>query len=535
MAPHVDVSAPIVTQIAAEDRVKWYKKPNLRLMYFFLFCCCMGVETTSGFDSQLINVLQFSPAWNKYFSNGGHDDKGRPALTPAMLGFVSSCYQLGSILGVPVAPYINQRFGRRWPIMGGSILMIIGSLIQGFAQDLGMYIFARMLLGFGIVFCIISGSSLIGELGHPKDRDTLTSLFNSSYFIGSIVAAAASLGTSDIKTDWSWRLPSLLQMCPSILQVSTIFLLPESPRWLISRDRNEEAHAVLTKYHAEGDENSVLVKAEMAQIRSTIKIEMDNSSQSWWNMFSTPGMRRRTFISIFLGLFTQMSGNTLLTYYQNLLFVAMGYTSTYAKNRINLANQCWSLLSATVLALIVARFKRRTMFLASTGAMLATFVAMTIAFEKLGEAKHSNTKNPAAGIAALFFFFAYSPAYNLGNNALTYTYLIELFPYSTRTRGIGIEQVFAKIGAFFSNNVNPIAMAAIDWKFFAIYSGWITFEVLFVFFLYPETQGRTLEELAFLFEDQELADQTARAVEEEIHHDVDVDGKNGVLHMEDKL
>jgi hypothetical protein len=114
----------------------------------------------------------------------------------------------------------------------------------------------------------------------------------------------------------------------------------------------------------------------MAQIRSTIKIEMDNSKQSWMNMISTPGMRRRTLISCFLGLFTQMSGNTLLTYYQNLLFIMMGYTSSYAKTRINLANQCWSLLNSTVLALLVARFKRRTMFMLSTGAMLGTFVAM---------------------------------------------------------------------------------------------------------------------------------------------------------------
>ncbi len=85
-----------------------------------------------------------------------------------------------------------------------------------------MYIFARMVLGFGIVFCIISGSSLIGELGHPKDRDTLTSLFNSSYFIGAIVAAAIVLKTTDIHSDWSWRVPSLLQMCPSVLQIATV-------------------------------------------------------------------------------------------------------------------------------------------------------------------------------------------------------------------------------------------------------------------------------------------------------------------------
>jgi len=88
--------------------------------------------------------------------------------------------------------------------------------------SVGMYLFARMVLGFGIVFCIISGSSLIGELGHPKDRDTLTSLFNSSYFIGSITAAAIGLRTTEIPSDWSWRVPSLLQMCPSLLQIAFI-------------------------------------------------------------------------------------------------------------------------------------------------------------------------------------------------------------------------------------------------------------------------------------------------------------------------
>lgn len=85
-----------------------------------------------------------------------------------------------------------------------------------------MYIIARMLLGVGVVFAIISGSSLIGELGHPKERPFLTSLFNASYFIGSIIAAAIAIKTAEIAGDWSWRLPSLLQICPSLLQICTV-------------------------------------------------------------------------------------------------------------------------------------------------------------------------------------------------------------------------------------------------------------------------------------------------------------------------
>jgi hypothetical protein len=265
----------------------------------------------------------------------------------------------------------------------------------------------------------------------------------------------------------------------------------------VSKDRDDEAYAVLTKYHAEGDTSSVLVQAEMAQIRSTIKLEMEHSKQSWMDMVRTPGMRRRVVIACFLGLFTQMSGNTLLSYYQNLLFIMMGYTTDYAKTRINIANQCWSLMNAVVVALVVTRFRRRRMFMLSAASMTMVFMAMTICLQRLQLASSHKEKNPSAQIASLFFFFAYSPCYNIGNNSLTYTYLVEIFPYAQRTMGIGIEQLFGKLAGFFSVYVNPIALSAIEWKYMAIYCGWITFEFTFVYFMYPETYNRTLEELTF--------------------------------------
>ena len=115
-------------------------------------------------------------------------------------------------------------------------------------------------------------------------------------------------------------------------------------------------------------------------------------------------------------------------------------------------------------------------------------------------------------------------------------YLTELFPYAQRARGIAVEQVWGKISGFFTQNVNSIAITAIGWKYMAIITAWLIFEFGFIYFMYPETSGRTLEELAFctftstrnfaastndvaVFEDKEYADQAIIAVEKRIHHE----------------
>jgi MFS family permease len=168
-------------------------------------------------------------------------------------------------------------------------------------------------LGFGIPTCIVSASSLIGELSYPKERPVLTSLFNVSYFIGQLLAAGITFGTNSIPNNYAWRIPSWLQMAPSVLQVAFIFFVPESPRWLITQDRNEEAYDILAKYHAEGDRESEFVKAEFAQLQATIGIELESAKRSWKDLVRTSGMRRRVLISTMLGLFTQWSGNTRMS------------------------------------------------------------------------------------------------------------------------------------------------------------------------------------------------------------------------------
>ncbi|EOO00948.1 putative mfs sugar protein [Phaeoacremonium minimum UCRPA7] len=456
-------SDPIITRLASEDKTRWFRKPNLRLLYLMLFPTCMGIELTSGFDSQMINALQIVPYWKLYFG----DAEGN--INSSLKGIIAAAYSLGAILSLPFVPIINDKFGRRWSIFGGSAVMCLGAIIQGFAQHEAMYIIARMILGFGIPTCIVSGSSLIGELAYPKERAVLTSLFNVSYFIGSIVAAAICFGTNNIKSNWAWRIPSLLQICPSLLQMSFVLFLPESPRWLITKDRMEEAEAILIKYHAEGDTESEFVKAEMAQMHTTIGLELEASKRSWIDLFATSGMRRRLLITSFLGLFTQWSGNTLISYYLGDLLKMIGFEDSTYIQKINVSMSCWQLFCGVLVALLVL-------------------------------------KNP--------------------HTDYILAYMVEVWPYAERSRGIAVFQLFGRLAGFFTTFVNPIGLDHAGWKYLISYCCWLAFEVCFVYFLFPETFGRTLEELAFIFEDKHLADQAVKAVEKVVHHEVvAVDGE----------
>ncbi|TFK32678.1 general substrate transporter [Crucibulum laeve] len=496
-------SDPVVTRLAELDKTPWYKKPNLRLLYLVLFPTCIGVEMTSGFDSSMMNGLQAVDSWDTFYHS--------PRST--LLGLMSAIYSLGAICALPIVPYVTDGLGRRNAILLGSVLMVIGAVLQTAAQNFAMFIIARFILGLGIPFAIVAASSLIGELSHPKERAILGSLFNSCYFIGSIVAAGVTLGTFAMPSNWGWRIPSLLQLTPSSLQIIFIYFLPESPRWLISKGRGEEAYAILAKYHAEGDTESEFVKAEYVQIEKTLELEKETAKVGWRDLIATAGMRRRLLIGAFLGLVTQWSGNGLTSYFLARILENVGVHDNRTKNLINLANTCWGFLNATILALTVSRFKRRTMYLSCTISILVIFTAWTIA-----SANYSMTESQASSRAVIAFIFLYSPAYNMAYNALTYTFLVEIFPFHVRAKGITVFQWFSRMAGFFNQFVNPIGIANAGWKYYISYCVFLAFEVVFVYFLFPETANRTLEELAFLYEGEEIREQKKR-VEQEIQMD----------------
>ena len=192
--------------------------------------------------------------------------------------------------------------------------MLVATALQTAAQNIGMFIGARALIGFGLGIAATSAPLLITELAFPAHRAPLTSLYNTTWYLGSIVAAWATFGTFQLKTSsWSWRIPSLLQGAPSFIQLALIFFIPESPRWLVNKGRTEAARQVIGKHHCNGDMEDPLIQFEIDEINAALELEQAAKSVTWMSLFTHRGNLKRMRIIIAMAFFSQWSGNGLVS------------------------------------------------------------------------------------------------------------------------------------------------------------------------------------------------------------------------------
>lgn len=200
---------------------------------------------------------------------------------------------------------------------------------------------------------------------------------------------------------------------------------PESPRWLISKDRGDEAYAILQKYHSEGENGDEFVRLEYAQILTTIQQEKEVASKfAWADVFRDAAMRRRFMLAAIMGFFTQWSGNGLISFYMKKILNLVGITNNRTVQKIILSNTCWGksacffrialsrtrtnmtkgFINAVPIALIAPRFKRRKMFLLCTIGTACVYTVWTIA-----SARFAIENSTRAAIPVLVFIYAYSP------------------------------------------------------------------------------------------------------------------------------
>lgn len=207
-----------------------------------------------------------------------------------------------------------------------------------------MYIAGRFVLGFGNSLAQMTSPMLLTEICHPQHRGPLTAVYNCLWNFGSLskylpniaecarlcantiqVVSCVGWGTSNINHNWSWRSITFIQAVPSIIQLAGIWWIPESPRFLVSKDKSEEALAVLAKHHAGGDENNATVQFQYREIKETIQADRNaNKAASYADFLKTKGNRWRLAILISLGIISQYSGNALFSNYMDVIYEGAG-------------------------------------------------------------------------------------------------------------------------------------------------------------------------------------------------------------------
>lgn len=249
----------------------------------------------------------------------------------SLLGIFGAIPGFGGLAVLPFAPYVADYFGRRNGTALGCLFVLLGALLQAFppaSNPNAMYLTGRFFIGFGSNISNGTCPLLITEIAHPRHRGKLTTLYNTLWYLGAIIAAWTAYGTLTHYTgNAQWRIPTVLQCLMPTIQLFSLYFFPESPRFLISKGKYEKAKAVLIKYHGNGNENDPFVNWEFTEIRDTIALEKEAAAESGWKeMVRTPGNRKRCILIILTAIFSQCSGNGLVSYYLAPVLKTIGIT-----------------------------------------------------------------------------------------------------------------------------------------------------------------------------------------------------------------
>ncbi|KAF2768139.1 general substrate transporter [Teratosphaeria nubilosa] len=473
-----------------------------------------------GFDISSMSAIIGTNQFKCYFNQGPDgppftDSPTCSGMTSVRQGGVTAAMPAGSWLGALISGFVTDILGRKKAIMLGCIIWVIGSTLICASQNVGMLVVGRVINGLAVGIESAQVPVYVSELAPPSKRGRVVGAQQWAITWGILIMYYISYGCSFIGGGSStgtdpaaFRVPWGLQMLPAILLFFAMFVMPESPRWLAKKDLWEDCRNVLTAVHGKGNPDSPLVRFELQEIRDMVEFERHNRDVSYLELFY-PKMINRTMIGLSMQIWSQLTGMNVMMYYITYVFGMAGYTG----NADLLASSIQYIINVvmTVPALIwIDRWGRRWPLLVGAALMAAFMYANGGIMKSCGtvvpggiggvpEESMSLSGSPAKGLIACTYLFVASYAPTWG--PVSWIYPPELYPLRLRGKGVALSTSGNWIFNMALGLFTPPAFEHIRWETYIVFGVFCTVMWFHVFFFFPETAGKTLEETEAIFED----------------------------------
>ncbi|KAI9162823.1 lactose permease [Paramyrothecium foliicola] len=501
---------------------RWFASPIIIPAILVAFCC----STANGYDGSLFGTLLANKDFKAFF---GVENKGIEA------GIVTAMYQIGSVVSIPfVGPAIDT-WGRRVGMFIGAAIIVLGVIVQVTCINTNnpdQFMVGRFFLGFGVQIAAAAGPIYVVEVAHPAHRGVLGGLYNVMWPVGALVASGAVRGGREVGGNTSWMIPVGLQaMFPGIICICAL-LLPESPRWLYTNNKREEAKRVLTKLHGNGNPEGEWVKLQLNEYEEFL--ELEGSDKKWWDyraLFKSRASFYRLSCNCIVSCFGQWAGNGIVSYFLSAFLDTAGIKGDTQQMDVALGMNAIQIVFAMVGASVVDKVGRRPMLIIVNIVCglcwIGVIVPASIAnITDVDDEAQTSAVSPNVSRAMLAMVYIFQICYSTGWTPMQALYPVEVLSYEIRAKGMAFSGLFTNF-ALLSNQFGvPVALADIYWRTYIVFCVWCFVQATALYFLVPETKNRTLEELDRIFS---ARNPVKASTEKKLY---EVDSQANVLHVD---
>ncbi|MFF1530516.1 sugar porter family MFS transporter [Cellulomonas sp. NPDC058312] len=408
-------------------------------------------------------------------------------LTPATEGLVTSSLLVGAAIGALLGGRLADRLGRRRTLVALAVVFFLGAVGSVVAPSFEVMAVVRFLLGVAVGGASVTVPVYLAELAPTERRGAITGRNEIAIVVGQL---AAFVINAVIGTVWSdhpgvWRYMLAVQAVPAVALFVGMLRMPESPRWLLARGRDDEALAVLRQVRDPGR-----AAAELLEVRTAVEAEQaaGERGNGGWAELRLPWVRRLVLIGVGVAVVNQLGGINAVMYYGTQLLRQSGFSGDVALVA-NVLNGVFSVLGMLIGLRVINRVTRRGLLLVGLTGIIGSHLLIALSSAALPE----GTGRSVAVTAFLVLFVGFNQS-SVG--LACWVILAELFPLRVRGFAIGLSVFWnwtanAIISGFFPSVVAGIGVNGT----FLLFAGVNVLSWLFVRFVLPETRDRSLEQL----------------------------------------